>query len=498
MLSRRWSLGLALVVAFLAGCSNRDRPAGDKASTASFAPCQLSAPGAGVHVAARCTTVTVSEKAGDTAGRQIPLRVAVVPSLNRAPDADPMYVLVGGPGQAATEAYPLMQDSFAAVHRDRDIVLVDQRGTGSSNALRCPSADSDDALADLTEAQIVARTAACRTQLEQRAELTEYTTARAVDDLEQVRAALGHERINLYGISYGTRVAQEYLRRHPAQTRSVVLDGVVPPDEPLGRDMAADAQRAVELIAQRCAGDAACHEAFPSFSGDLAALRDRLVGSPAAVALVHPISGTEVRGSYGEQAFGQTVRLLSYAPETAALLPLLVHRALDPGDVATLAAGALLVADPLEAGLAAGMSNSVVCSEDLPFFTAAEADAASRTSYLGATSARLLRAACDAWPRGQAPAEARTLVSSTVPVLLLSGEADPVTPPENGERVATALPNSRHLVAVGQGHGVAGRGCLPRVMADFVAAGSVAGLDAACVDELAAPPFFLTPAGGTP
>ncbi len=462
-------------------------------------PCHLGAPGTSLRVAAQCGQLTVPENPDEPDGRHIDLNLAVVPALNRKPAPDPLFVLVGGPGQAATEVYALLHDAFSGINRDRDIVLVDQRGTGGSNPLRCP-ADDDPAtgLGAIADEQVLRQVTECRDALSAAADLTQYTTPIAMDDLDRVRAALGYEQINLYGVSYGTRAALTYLRRHPDRVRSLVLDGVAPPDLPLGRDIARDAQRALDLIFARCADDGACHLAFPSLEQDFRDLGQRLTQAPVDVALDHPVTGAPTELALGDVAFGQSVRLLSYAPETVALLPLLIRSAAEGGDYARFAALALMTFDQLEGSIAGGMSNSVVCSEDAPFFSAEEGQAASDGTYLGPKPARLLRLGCEVWPRAEIPNDQRQPVASDVPVLLLSGEADPVTPPANAEHAAASLPNSRHLVAPGQGHGVVARGCLPRVVADFIDSGTAEGLDAACVDELAAAPFFVDFTGTTP
>jgi pimeloyl-ACP methyl ester carboxylesterase len=192
------------------------------------------------------------------------------------------------------------------------------------------------------------------------------------------------------------------------------------------------------------------------------------------------------------------VRLLSYSPETVAVLPLLIHTAYTRSDWGPLAAQALLATSSLAQSLSAGLGSAVLCSEDEPFFTNAQAAEANAGAYLGNTQTDDLRALCAEWPRGSVPAGFKAPVASSVPTLLLSGEADPVTPPENADQAAATLPNSRHLVAPGQGHNVVGRGCLPRLVADFYGAGSAAGLSAGCLARIAPLPFFVSFAGPRP
>jgi pimeloyl-ACP methyl ester carboxylesterase len=278
----------------------------------------------------------------------------------------------------------------------------------------------------------------------------------------------------------------------------VVLDGVAPPDLPLGRDIARDAQRALDVILARCAADAACHAAYPDLATDFQRLAHQLSEAPATVTLDHPVTGKPTDLVLSGQSFGQAVRLLSDSPETVTLLPLLIHDAAVTGDYGRFAAQALMVGEELANSIAGGMGNTVICSEDAPFFTPEEAAASARGTYLGATTARLLALTCGAWPRADLPADQRAPVRSDAPTLLLSGEADPVTPPANAEHALATLPNGRHVVAPGQGHGILTRGCVPQLVEAFLEAGTATGLDTACVDKLAAQPFFIDYTGPEP
>jgi pimeloyl-ACP methyl ester carboxylesterase len=492
---KQWSAGLVLCL-FLASCA---------APTAAPTPaaggpglplsdCHLSAAGQSDRQAAECGTLTVPENPADPAGGQISLRVAVLRARGRNPAADPLFFLTGGPGQAATESYLQLQGAFAEINRKRDIVLVDQRGTGQSNPLDCPVIEDPLAVDTLEEAASAAQ--ACADSLE--ADPRFYTTALAMDDLDRVRAALGYDQINLYGVSYGTRAALAYLRQYPARVRAVILDGVVPPEEILGMDVARDAQRALDLMFDRCAAEAECGTAFPDLRADFAALAAQLDAAPAPVALDDPLTGEPVEFAFTYDMFAGTVRLLSYAPETVALLPLLIHTAAERGDLTPLAAQSLLVGGQLAESISQGMGNSVLCSEDTPFLDPSQAEALNAGTYLRNAQTDQLLALCANWPRGDVPPDVHAPVSANVPVLLLSGEADPVTPPENGEQVAAALPNSLHLVAPGMGHNVIMRGCLPRLAADFIETVTLATLDPACVGEIRPMPFFIDFTGPAP
>jgi pimeloyl-ACP methyl ester carboxylesterase len=445
------------------------------------------------RLVAECGTLTVYEDRATQSGQQINLHIAVLKARSRTPAPDPLFFLTGGPGQAATESYLQLSYAFAEISRDRDIVLVDQRGTGQSNPLTCPVTDSDEIL---TGEALKEWIRACRDQLAGNPRY--YTTSLAMDDLDDVRRALGYDQINLYGVSYGTRAALTYLRQYPQYVRTVLLDGVVPSDEALGPKVAPAAQRALDMLFARCESDEACHAAFPDLRAEFESLAAQRAEKPVTVTLAHPVTGESTEVTLAHDSFVTTIRLLTYAPETVSLLPLLIHTAYAAADFSLLAAQTLLVTDSLESSISEGMGYSVLCSEDEPFFTEAQAEAAGAGTYLGDMQTEQLRVICAEWGRGDVPADFKKPVRSDVPVLLLSGEADPVTPPENGAHAAETLTNSLHLIAPGQGHNVIGRGCLPRVAADFVTGGTLTNLQTGCVADIQPAPFFVNFSGPQP
>jgi pimeloyl-ACP methyl ester carboxylesterase len=497
-------VALLVLPALVAGCDRlrRDGAPADGGPAIALEDCILSAPDRSASVDARCGTLTVYEDREAASGRRIELNVAVVPAVDRDPAPDPLFLLAGGPGQAATEVYPSVAPYLDRIHQERDIVLVDQRGTGGSNRLDCPDLERDGG-SDVTESDVtqydeadLARWAAsCVDHLAPTADLRLYTTAIAMDDLDDVRAALGYGQVNLYGGSYGTRAALEYLRRHPERVRTVILDSVVPPDLALGTTVARDAQRALDLFFARCAEDEVCRATYPDLRAEFDTLMDRLDEGPMAVELAHPFSGRSVEVTLTRDKVAGALRFMSYAPESAVLLPLLIHHTVDTGDYRRLAAQFVNVSDATANMLSLGMHCSVVCAEDVPFFEDDDVAQRNADTYLADLLTDGLEKICDAWPRGEIPDGFKAPVVSDVPVLILSGEADPVTPPAYGDAVADTLPNGLHLVAPGQGHGVLIRGCVPRVAAEFVAAGTADGLDTECVERLSAPPFFVNFSG---
>lgn len=487
-------LGMAL---FLAACASQTpTPGANPAQPLDLQDCQLTYPGVSIPVQAQCGKLTVFEDRQAVSGRTIDLNIAVLPSISRSPEPDPLFFLTGGPGQAATESFVTLANAFERIRQKRAIVLVDQRGTGQSNPLDCPESPESTGDETADRAAVESWLRLCLGELDANPAL--YTTSIAMQDLDDVRQALGYEQINLYGLSYGTRAALTYLKMYPQYVRSVILDGVVPQDEALGLEVAADAQRALDQIFARCTADSACAQAFPDLPAKFQGLMDQLEEAPVEVTFTHPVHGGLETHPFTAVELASTVRLLSYTPETTALLPLLIHTSASQGRFDLLAAQSRLVSEDLSQSISFGMNLGVLCAEDFPFMDAVAAERAAQDSYLGNIQYEELAAMCAIWPQGEVPADFKEPVTADVPVLLLSGEDDPVTPPENALRVAETLPNSVALTAAGQGHNVIFRGCMPRIAYDFIQSASVDGLDTACIEQIQPAPFFLTFSGPQP
>jgi pimeloyl-ACP methyl ester carboxylesterase len=460
-------------------------------------PCQLHQALELTLVEAECGRLAVPENPAAPRGRQIELRVAVVPAISTRKRPDPLFVLAGGPGMAATSFYTSVAPVFGLIRQDRDIVLLDQRGTGGSNALDCESSDED--LYQSTTADIVAATERCLRMLSAHADVRFYTTSLAVQDLDRVRAALGYERINLYGSSYGTVVAQEYLRRFPDRVRSVILDGVVPPQLALGATSALDAQSALSSIFSRCVQQPDCHARFGDPAQTYRQVRDELAGHPVWVDLTDPTSGEPYRLQFTDYHLAMVLRLASYTPELAALLPLDLHEAGASGNFAPLAGQFLLIDRVYGDAIAEGMNDTVVCAEDVPFYRVdAKERAELANTFLGTSQLDGLQAICRIWPRGPVDPDFHQPLQSDVPALLLSGGNDPITPPRDAAEAAHGFAHRLSLVIPGFGHGQLTDPCMARVMARFVRRASVSGLDTACTRNLSPMPFFLTRNGPTP
>jgi len=463
----------------------------------SLSACQLHQAVDLTLIQAECGRLAVPENPAAPHGRQIDLRIAVVPAVSTRKQPDPLFILAGGPGMGAASFYTSVAPAFERIQRDRDIVLLDQRGTGGSNALDCESSEED--LYQSSIAQIIAETRRCLRMLEARADVRFYTTSVAVQDLDRVRAALGYRIINLYGSSYGTVVAQLYLRRFPDRVRSVILDGVVPPQVALGATSALDAQAVLSSLFFRCVRQPACHARFGDPAQTYRQLRQELAKRPVWVDLTDPTSGEPYRLQFTDYHLSMVLRLASYTPELAALLPLDLHEAGAAGDFAPLAGQFLLIDRLYGDAIAEGMNDTVVCSEDVPFYhvDAAQRAELSRT-FLGTSQLDGLQAVCKIWPHGPVDVDFHQPLHADVPALLLSGSNDPITPPRYAAQASRGFSRSLSLVISGFGHGQLTDPCMAGVMADFVRRASVSGLHTACTRDLAPMPFFLTRNGPTP
>ncbi len=473
--------------------------AGDSAPTTglTLTPCQIEHPSHITVVSAECGTLAVPENPGAPQGRRISLYIARVPAINRRKAADALFVLAGGPGQAATQFYAGVAPAFARIHRNRDIVLLDQRGTGRSNALSC--ALDDDVVLHASAKQVTEETQRCLESLSTHADVAFYTTSVAVQDLDRVRAALGYERIDLYGSSYGTRVAQHYMRRYPNRVRSAILDGVVPVQAALGPQIAMDAESALTTILARCARESACREHFGDPAATYHALRDSLAARPALVDVPDPTTGEPTHLEFGPLHLATVLRLATYTSDEAALLPLALHVALHGGNFAPLAGQFLLMNRTYGDQLAYGMHNSVVCTEDVPFYPREGIDRAKLArTFLGTTQLDALQRLCAPWPRGPIDADFHTPLRSSVPTLLLSGGNDPVTPEAYGEQAKRGLTDSLHVVLRDLGHGQLVAPCVDRLMAQFIVRGKAAGLDVSCTRQARPMPFFTSLSGPSP
>jgi pimeloyl-ACP methyl ester carboxylesterase len=424
----------------------------------------------------------------------------VVRAEAEAADADIVVFLAGGPGQAAVENWPAIATALEPLRKHHHVLLLDQRGTGHSNALTCTrKGDEDkpgDERADSTTALEGLRrnTRECLSQVQQHADPRQYTTTVAVHDLEAVRQSLGAPQFDLVGVSYGTRMAQQYLMRHPEGVRSVVLDSIAPNEIALGEDFADNLESALKAQFSLCTSSPSCAKAFPDPYASLIKLRDALRAKPQGYDFRDPITFAPAHRRLDDYALAGLVRLFAYTPETAALLPLSIAEGLK-GNYTPLAGQSELLTGDLSELRDNGMQTSVICAEDADLLTPRPQD---KDTVLGTMLIEVIRAQCEIWPRGTRPPDFHAALKSDKPILILEGELDPVTPPKYGEQVLKGLTNARLLIAKGQGHNVIGRGCIPKIVEDFVNYLAPKDLDVACADTLGPTPAFIDFNGSSP
>ncbi len=468
-----------------------------KRGSLTFKPCELTRPGTGARAAAWCSPFQVPENRADPDGRKINLKLAVVRSEAAVPDPDMVVFLAGGPGQAATREYVMTSKFFDAMHKHHDIVLLDQRGTGDSHQLTCPETEKKldkkiDYSQDLSAMQAYMKK--CLVEVEKTSDPRFYTTTDAVADLEAVRQALGAPKFDLLGVSYGTRMAQQYAMRHPDAVRSIVLDSAVPNTAILGQNTGVHLDEALKKDFAMCTSDAACKKRFGDPWQSLQKLRAQVRANPHEVTVRDPRTYEPVKRMLNEKSLVMVVRLFAYAPETIALLPLSIDSALK-GDPGPLLGQENLISGDLGSDISSGMGLSVTCSEDADMIHERPQD---QDTMLGNLFIEQLKARCAIWPHGKRPADFHQPLRGSIPTLVLSGELDPVTPPSWGKQIVGELSDARQLVLKGQGHSEFTRGCMPKVVGHFIDTADPKTLDASCLDRLQPIPAYINFNGATP
>lgn len=430
----------------------------------------------------RCGSLDVAENPEKPNGRHLQIGVAVIPATSKA-QPDPIVLLMGGPGESAIGDAAYYAELFAPLRSDRDILLVDQRGTGRSNALRCNLYSADDPAASLTDLFPLAAVERCRQQLSAHADLTQYTYTHFARDLEHVRRALGYGKLNLFGGSYGTRAAQIFMRAYPESVRTAYLGSVVPVDVITPLTMAKSAQTALVSTLEACAAEPACKAAFPNLQQELRDVAARLDRGEVRATIPGRAGTFPIRRGRVMEWF----RSLNYRPSTAAELPWMIHRAY-VGDVAPFVEGVLENARGADAGLSFGVFFSITCSDDVAFMRDEDIVRESQETVLGDYRARQQQAACRHWPKALHPANYRAPIRSTVPTLFVSGDLDGASPLWMTKHAAPGFSNRLEVVLVGKGHTDV-TDCIPGLYEQFVRRGDTSGLDTSACKPVPRPPF---------
>ena len=446
----------------------------------------------GVDSEVKCAKLDVFENRETRQGRKIALNIVVMPASARVKENDPIFLFAGGPGQAATDLAQQALQLLGGLNDKRDIVLIDQRGTGKSNLLNCKLPDDDaPGMSDPVkrDALIIKFTTECRDELAKKADLSQYTTTIAMADYEDVRAALGVEKINMFGVSYGTRSSMEYLRRYPQHVRSVVIDAVASPSMALAMDFAGDAGAAYEKMLTDCDADVTCKKSFPNLRADVDALLKKLAATPVKALVTDGVTGLSKEIEISRDSVLGAIFSSLYVPELAAVLPQSLTKA-KQGDYTPLFAQNALLGDSMEDSIAYGMRLSVMCAEDIPRYTPTDTARQAARAPFGRLFVDQMALSCSVWPKGTMATDFTEPVKSAAPVLILSGALDPVTPPRHAEIVTQGLSNALHLIAPNGGHGVASRGCAPKLIKKFFETANVAGIDGECLKKPPRPIFY--------
>lgn len=444
---------------------------------------------AGVEEALRCVTVEVPSNYAEPKGLKIALHVTVAPSFREAPKPDPLFVLAGGPGQPGSDLLPLLDRMFGRVRATRDVILIDQRGTGRSGKLDCPPGEHEETA---TDAQMQAELRACVAKLDK--PLADYTTANAARDIEAVRHALGYGKINVWGVSYGTRLAQAYVRAYPDAVRATVLDGVVSPDQviPAG---AHDAQSALDALFDQCARETACAKAFPRLRAEFAELSAKVAGGKVVLELPDPRTAELRRLPLSSMRFLGTVHAVLYNPVDSRSLPFLIHSAAQ-GRWEPFVARANVSNDVSTEGVVANIMHlAVVCAEDYPRLSRELTETDAKGSFLSGPLLTERLAMCELVKVPAVPYREPSRIDS--PVLLLSGALDPVTPPHRAQAAARWIAKPQQLVVSNAGHGITPLGCAPRLVREFLDQPE-APVNAKCLSEIPTASFQVNAAGPQP
>ncbi|GAB1256876.1 alpha/beta fold hydrolase [Aurantivibrio plasticivorans] len=444
----------------------------------------------------QCGQFVVPENPNKPSGKKISLNVVKAPALSANPAKDPVLILAGGPGQAATELEFALYPMLAEINRKRDIVMIDQRGTGKSNPLKCELDDHD--VLGLSEADIIEWQATAIQQCFEgyEADIEYYLTPYAVDDFHYVMRQLGYSEVNLWGSSYGTRAALIFMRRHPDFIRSAVLDAVAPLELVLTQNMAVDAEAALRALLENCRRQASCQQQFGGLENKLSILIERLDREPRVIELVHPLSQEKLEVHVTGKLLSQYIRLALYSREVSSVL-LLVIDSLTQGDYQPLASLIALGAESDQV-ISAGLHYTILCATDVNANVPSpqiETISQGSSTLLSLDPRQSYKRICDKLPKVDLPKNYFRQTVYKQPMLLVSGQFDPVTPSRWGEKALTTIEHAQHLVVPGAHHGASILGCMPKLISQFFNVPRTRLVDTSCIDKIRPTPPFITPAG---
>lgn len=474
-----------MIVGFmgLAGLFPAGAEEGTGFSSFELSPCFMD----GMKGRVLCASVNLPLDYKQPEGAKVPVHVLVLPAVTANPAKDPLLIFAGGPGQAASDLGLLVQSAFHQVHNNRDIVLIDQRGTGKSYGLQCDFDDLDTAFVEPAKA-----VKQCRAQYD--IDVRHFTLENVIRDTDEIRARLGYEQLNLWGGSYGTKSISLYLKRYPERVRAVIVDGVLPPDSLLFASTPKSAERSIGKLIVDCQAQASCHDVFPNFEEQIEALLERAVKGGLVYKGTDPVSGKYIEQDFNFEMAVESIRSVLYSSQGTTILPYIVNEAYN-GNLAPLVASMLNGAG-MSKSMYLGATLSILCGSDVERMSADDAMKAGEGSFARDSYFRFWRRNCDGWDYINPPApDFSAPIKSDVPALVLSGDLDPITPPQFGAHWAKGFPNSRHIILAGTGHGTSTVGCMPAIIGEFVDTLDLDALDTSCLDHLSRLPLVVSSNG---
>ena len=481
-LSKKGLIGLALLVLGQSGVAIADTPNAKLTMT----DCHLN----GISAQVRCGTLQVPENYSKKDGPKLSINFAILPAIDNSKETLPLMFLAGGPGQAAVEMAGRLNKLFTEARKTRDIIMVDQRGTGKSHPLECPDIEELDNYTVTPEDFDQQEIKDCIAKFT--GDLSQFNSENAIRDFDAIREALGHKQLNLYGGSYGTRAALVYMRLFPKNIRSVVLDSVGPIEVPIGL-FGQSAARSFELLLKHCQEEETCNKAYPQLTQEFKQLMNRLEQAPVKITIPHPRLGTNTEFAISKGKVIGQIRAALYGIEGRSMVPLIVHQAF-MGNYLPLAG--MIAAGEGAGGIYPGLLFNITCNEDYPRINDDMFAKDAVNSFGGGDSHTAFKRACPVWPKYTPSEDFYNPVSADIPTLIMSGNLDPVTPPSNGEYSAKTLPNSHHIVVEQASHGAIGSRCALSVMQEFLTTLKPKQLDQSCFDKLPKETFMSSLNGG--
>ena len=442
----------------------------------------------GIRSQVQCGSLNVPENYNKPEGKNISINYAVLPAIDSSKNNSPLMFLAGGPGQAAVELAAHIRRSFAEIRKTRDIILIDQRGTGLSQPMLCDEATKGNLYSMIPEEFSEQETLDCITKLKETNELSQYNSENAIRDFDAVREALGYKQVNLYGGSYGTRAALVYMRLFPEAIKSVVLDSVGPIEVPIGL-FGLSSERSFNLLLEHCANEESCNKAYPNLKEEFETVVNRLSNQVISLSVNHPRLGTKISFKLSKGKFISTLFKQLYSTQTRTIVPLIIHQAFLENYQPLLG----LIATGEDAmSMYVGLTFNIVCNEDMPRVTDDMRVKDSKNSFDGGSSHAIFKTACDVWPKYQVDDAFYKPVVANIPTLILSGDLDPVTPPSNGEKSASTLPNSHHIISKNSAHIVASSACGVAMINEFLQHLDPKKVDQTCLLDIPAESFMTS------